>query len=91
MGTHGLIWYLMFIHGFLALGLFLVWLGTEVVLSGRLRTPLSWWVHLSLIATVVQMPYYGLMPHLVIVGVTVGLAHREARRSRQPTPSGAIP
>lgn len=91
VGTHGLIWYLMFIHGFLALGLFLVWLGTEVVLSGRLRTPLSWWVHLSLIATVVQMPYYGLMPHLVIVGVTVGLAHREARRSRQPTPSGAIP
>lgn len=81
VGTHGLIWYLMFIHGFFALALFLTWLAVEVFRSGRLRTPLAWWVHLSLIATVVQMPYYGLMPHLVIVGATVGLAHREARRA----------
>ena len=85
VGTHGMIWYLMFLHGFLALGAFLVWLGVEVVLSGRLRTPLSWWIHLSLIATVVQMPYYGLMPHIVLVGVTVGLAHREARRPLSPS------
>jgi O-antigen ligase len=90
VGTHGLIWYLMFIHGFFALALFLVWLAIEVFRSGRLRTPLAWWVHLSLIATVVQMPYYGLMPHLVIVGATVGLAHRETRRPVPgPSPRGA--
>jgi hypothetical protein len=91
VGTHGLIWYLMFIHGFLALALFLVWLAIEVFRSGRLRTPLSWWVHLSLIATVVQMPYYGLMPHLVIVGASVGLAHREARRSPTVDPAPSTP
>jgi O-antigen ligase len=87
VGTHGLIWYLMFIHGFVALGLFLVWLAVEVFKSGRLTTPLSWWIHLSLIATVVQMPYYGLLPHLVIVGISVGLAHREANRSRRTVPA----
>jgi O-antigen ligase len=80
VGTHGMIWYLMFLHGFVALGLFLAWMAIEVFRSGRLRTPLSWWIHLSLIAAVVQMPYYGLMPHIVLVGIAVGLAHREARR-----------
>ncbi len=91
VGTHGLIWYLMFLHGFLALGLFLAWLAIEVFKSGTLRTPLAWWVHLSLIATVVQMPYYGLMPHLVIVGLSVGLAHREARRGRFGDPPSPPP
>lgn len=91
VGTHGLIWYLMFIHGFPALILFLTWLAIEVFLSGTLRTPLSWWIHLSLIAAVVQMPYYGLLPHLVLVGISVGLAHREARRPRAASSHGGPP
>lgn len=80
VGTHGLIWYLMFIHGFVALAFFMVWLAIEVFRSGLLTSQLSWWIHLSLVATVVQMPYYGLLPHLVLVGIAVGLAHREAAR-----------
>lgn len=88
VGTHGLIWYLMFIHGFPALIFFLMWLAIEIFLSGRLRTPLSWWIHLSLIAAVVQMPYYGLLPHLVLVGISVGLAHREARAGRSTDGTG---
>ncbi len=87
VGTHGMIWYLMFIHGFVALGLLLLWLAIEVFRSGHLRTPLSWWIHLSLISAVVQLPYYGLLPHLVLVGIVVGLAHREARR--RPAGAGA--
>lgn len=83
VGTHGLIWYLMFLHGFVVLGLCMVWLAVEVFKSGTLRTPLSWWIHLSLIAAVVQMPYYGLLPHLVLVGISVGLAHREAQRAAE--------
>ena len=42
VGTHGLLWYLMFIHGFVGLGLFLGWLGIETFLSGMVRTPYFW-------------------------------------------------
>jgi len=77
IGTHGLFWYLMYIHGFLALFLFLAWLAIEIFKSGRLQTQLAWWTHLSLIAALVELPYYGLLPHVVLIGITVGLSHRE--------------
>jgi polysaccharide biosynthesis protein PslJ len=80
VGTHGLLWYLLFVHGFVGVGLFLAWLATEVLCSGRVRTPLAWWAHLSLVLAVVEVPFYGLQPHVLLVGVIAGVAHREARR-----------
>lgn len=77
VGTHGLIWYLMYIHGFPALVLFTSWLAWEVFRSGRVVNPLSWWTHLSLVIAFVEMPYYGLLPHVILIGIAAGLSHRE--------------
>ena len=77
VGTHGLIWYLMFVHGFVGLGLFMTWLIIEVIRSGRVRRSNTWWTHLSLLMALVEVPFYGLLPQVVIFGVAAGLAHRE--------------
>ena len=78
VGTHGMLWYLMFVHGFVALALFLTWLGGEVLRSGRVRTPDGWWTHLALVIGLVQVPFYGLLPQVVLFGIAAGLSHREA-------------
>lgn len=80
VGTHGLLWYLMFIHGFVGLTLFVGWLAIEAFRSGQVRTPLGWWAHLSIVITVVQVPYYGLLPHVIVLGLAVGISHREGLR-----------
>lgn len=85
VGTHGLIWYLMFIHGFVGLALFLSWIAIEVFRSGRTRAPLAFWTHLSLVIAFVEMPYYGLLPHVVLIGLAAGIAHREAAMSQRPS------
>ncbi|CAN5902935.1 hypothetical protein BH23ACT2_BH23ACT2_30150 [soil metagenome] len=81
MGTHGLVWYLMYVHGFVGLALFGTWLISEVVASGRsIRTQGAWWVHLSLVIALVQVLYYGMQPQIVLVGVAAGIAYRERAR-----------
>lgn len=80
VGTHGMLWYLMFIHGFVGLALFLSWIVTEVFRSGRVKDPLAWWTHLSLVIAFVELPYYGLLPHVVLMGLAAGIAHREYRQ-----------
>jgi len=77
VGTHGLLWYLMFVHGFVGMALFLTWLGGEVLRSGRVRTADGWWTHLALVIGLVQVPFYGLLPQVVIFGIAAGLSHRE--------------
>lgn len=81
VGTHGLLWYLMFIHGFVGLALFLGWLIVEVFQSGLVRTPIGWCMHLSLVIGLIEVPYYGLQPHIMVLGLAAGLAHRERRRA----------
>jgi hypothetical protein len=80
VGTHGMLWYLMFVHGFVGLGLFLTWLGAEVLRSGRVRTTDGWWTHLALVIGLVQVPFYGLLPQVVLFGMAAGLSHRESVR-----------
>jgi hypothetical protein len=77
VGTHGMLWYLMYVHGFVGLGLFLAWLGSEVLSTGRVRNSITWWAHLSLVIALVEVPFYGLLPQVVLFGVAAGLAHRE--------------
>lgn len=77
VGTHGMLWYLMFVHGFVGLALFLTWLGGEVLRSGRVRTADGWWTHLALVIGLVQVPFYGLLPQVVLFGIAAGLSHRE--------------
>ena len=85
VGTHGLLWYLMFIHGFVGLALFLAWIGIEVFRSGRIRDPLGFWTHLALVIAVVEVPYYGLQPHVVLIGLIAGIAHRELAADQRPS------
>ncbi len=85
VGTHGLLWYLMFIHGFVGLGLFLGWLAIETFRSAMVRTPLGWWAHVSIVIAVIQIPYYGMLPHVVLLGLAVGISHREGRQRPSST------
>ena len=79
VGTHGLAWNLMFSFGLVAAGLFLLWLVLEVVRSAPSRAPNSLWLHLTLVVGLLQLPMYGLLPEVVLLGVVAGLARREAR------------
>ncbi|MCC6226381.1 MAG: hypothetical protein IT195_08250 [Microthrixaceae bacterium] len=88
IGTHGLIWYLMFVHGWPALIFFLMWLGGEVVRSARIRAPDDWWAHLSLVIAGIQIVFYGLLPQIILIGIAAGLARRNVARS-QSALSGA--
>lgn len=83
VGTHGLLWYLMFVHGFIGMAFFLAWLGGEALRSGRVRSADGWWTHLVLVIGVVQVPFYGLLPQVVLLGISAGLSHRELRAARQ--------
>ena len=79
VGTHGLLWNLMFSFGLVAAGLFVLWLVVEVVRSAPSRAPRSLWLHLTLVVGLLQLPMYGLLPEVVLLGIVAGLARREAR------------
>ncbi|MCU1455551.1 MAG: hypothetical protein JWN46_3697, partial [Acidimicrobiales bacterium] len=92
IGSHGLLWYLMYCHGFVGLGLFSGWLVTEVLRSGRIRAPGGWWTHLSLLIALVQLPFYGMLPQVELIGLAAALAHRETgpgHSSAHPAVRGA--
>jgi hypothetical protein len=82
IGTHGMIWYLVFVHGFVVTGLYLGWLGIEIVRSGTSRAAGSIWFHLALVVAGFQTFIYGMLPQVVLVGILAGLARREAKRRR---------
>jgi hypothetical protein len=82
IGTHGLVWYLMYVHGWPALIFFMIWLGVEVVRSARIRGPDDWWPHLCLVIAAIQVVFYGLLPQIVYIGIAAGLARRNAMRPR---------
>src|SRR5690606_28385366 len=73
VGAHGLVWHLMFCHGFVGLALMGTWMFVEVARSGRPRSRKGWWSHLAVVIALVQIPYYGLLPLIVVVGLAVGI------------------
>jgi len=77
IGTHGLVWYVMFSHGFPALALLLVALGTLFFATFRARTPAALWAHVCIFMCITQLPYYGLLPQFVLVGIAAGISWRE--------------
>ncbi len=78
VGTQGHVWMLMFSHGFVGLGLFLVWLGHLFVRTIR-RTDLVGLVcNTLLLVAFVEVFYYGILgAGLVIVMVAGALGLRE--------------
>jgi O-antigen ligase len=77
IGTHGLIWYAMFSHGFPGLILLLIALVALFVATIRARTPAALWAHICIFMAITQLPYYGLLPQFVLVGIAAGIAWRE--------------
>jgi hypothetical protein len=77
IGTHGLIWYAMFSHGFPGLALLLLALAALLVATARARTPAALWAHICIFMAITQLPYYGLLPQFVLVGIAAGIAWRE--------------
>jgi len=82
VGTHGMLWNLMYSYGFLAAGMFLLWLIVEIFRSAPSRSPGSLWLHLTLLIGLLQLPIYGLIPQVVLLGIAAGLARREAAAYR---------
>lgn len=79
IGTHGLVWYLMYCHGFVALGMFTAWLIRVLWLGRGIRREPEVWVFLGVVIFAVQFPIYGLLPQLPLVGIAAGLVHRYVR------------
>jgi O-antigen ligase len=77
IGTHGLFWYVMFSHGFVGLGLLLIAMLALTVSTARARTPTSLWAHICIVIVLTQVPYYGLLPQFVVVGLAGGICWRE--------------
>jgi hypothetical protein len=77
VGTHGLIWYVMYCHGFAALALIVVALFTLFFATLLARTPTALWAHISILVCITQIPYYGLLPQFVLVGIAAGICWRE--------------
>ena len=76
IGSHGLVWWLMYCHGFVALGLFMGWMGRVVWAGRKIRTEPELWAYISMVVFCVQFPIYGLLPQLPLAAVSAGLVHR---------------
>jgi O-antigen ligase len=77
IGTHGLFWYVMFSHGFVGLAFLLIAIVTLTLATARARTPTALWAHICIVIALTQVPYYGLLPQFVLVGVAAGICWRE--------------
>jgi O-antigen ligase len=77
IGTHGLFWYVMFSHGFVGLGFLLIAMVVLTLSTAKARTPTAMWAHICIVIALTQVPYYGLLPQFVLVGVAAGICWRE--------------
>ncbi|MFM7537817.1 MAG: O-antigen ligase family protein [Acidimicrobiales bacterium] len=81
VGTQGMLWYLLQSHGVVAAGLFVGWLVGVVRRAARLATPIGVAAFASVLVALVQVPFYGLLPQLPVVGVAAGICWRERLRT----------
>jgi polysaccharide biosynthesis protein PslJ len=88
VGTHGQFWMVMFSHGFIAAGLWLTMFGILVWRTRDPSTNLGMAVHVVLLLGMLEMFFYGQIPHqLFIVVMAASVAYREARvTGASPTP-----
>ena len=64
IGTHGLIWYMMFSHGFVGLAHPAHRAGALFCATFKARTPTALWAHICIFIAITQFPYYGLLPQI---------------------------
>lgn len=93
VGTHGHLWYAMFAHGFVGLGLYIAWLGWAMFQITRRNDPVSIALASVLFVGAFQMLFYNAFPSpLPIILVAIGLLYRndDPYVSTEPTQSLSI-
>lgn len=93
VGTHGLLWYVLFSHGFPAAILFSWWMARIAITTARAPTQIAVWSHVVVVMAVLQIFFYGLLPQVVLVGMAAGLSIREQldARARRVDPGHRAP
>jgi O-antigen ligase len=96
VGTHGQFWTIIVSHGIPGVVLFVGWWLVAFFRTGR-RLPMgsgrdtnaAFWAHVAILAGILQMGYYELMPWgLLIMMTAVAMALRE--KAAQPSPPGEL-
>jgi O-antigen ligase len=77
IGTHGLVWFVMFSFGFPGLVLLFAALAALFVSTALARTPTALWAHIVILICITQVAYYGLLPQIVLLGFAAGICWRE--------------
>ncbi|MGH1489115.1 MAG: O-antigen ligase family protein [Acidimicrobiales bacterium] len=72
LGTHGQFWAVLFAHGYLGAGLYVLFFASAF-LRAKPTDPVAHWAKVALLIGLLQMPIYGHLPHqlFVMVGATV--------------------
>jgi hypothetical protein len=74
VGTHGQLWLVLFSHGIPGAALFVGWFVYVLWISRRRAGDIALWMHVVVFITLIQMPYYGLLPaplHVAMVAAAV--------------------
>ncbi len=80
VGTHGQFWMVLFSHGYPAAMLFVGFLVSMIVRTGRDLDRERLWLHAAVVALLVQMWFYNLLPGSLCLGfLTLGLLLRHRR------------
>ncbi len=90
VGSHGLLWYVMFVHGFPAVMLLLAFTVFALAATARAPTPTALFAHISVVIFAIQLPYYGLLPQIVVTGLAIAVCWRERTRARPGTEPGSV-
>jgi hypothetical protein len=77
VGTHGHLWFAMFSHGFVGLGLYILWLIAAMYRASRRRDPVSIMLASVIFVGAIQMNFYNMFPvPLPIILISIGLLYR---------------
>jgi O-antigen ligase len=76
VGTHGLIWFVMVCYGFPGAILLVAWVLAMLVSSARAPNQIALWSHVAIVVFAIQIPIYGLLPQLVLMGIVAAISVR---------------
>jgi len=74
IGTHGMVWSMMFCFGFVGLALFMWFLGGLVLRTATVPTNAGLWLHGALVSALIMSFFYGLdrhLPYILLIGALV--------------------
>jgi O-antigen ligase len=76
VGTHGLIWFVMVCYGFPGAFFLLAWAVAMLISSARAPNQTALWAHVAIVVFAIQIPIYGLLPQLVLMGIVAAISVR---------------